>query len=628
MVLVESPHALKNMTVEQLVAQAREMRRFLVREISRTGGHLSSNLGVVELTLALHAVYDSPNDKFIWDVGHQAYVHKILTGRAGRFGTLRQLDGLSGFPKTKESPHDAFDTGHSSTSISVALGLCAARELQDQHHAVVAVIGDGAMTGGMAFEALNNAGRTNHDVLVVLNDNQMSIARNVGAVSRHLNDIRTAPVYREAKANVRRLLGNVPRVGKPVHRWIETAKDALKSLLLPGVLFEELGFQYFGPVDGHDLKTLLPLLKKVRRIKGPVLLHVVTKKGKGYKHAEMSPAAFHGIAPFNPKTGQPVSAATLPSYTEIFGETLTKLAKKDKKIIAITAAMPDGTGLCPFQKQFPARFFDVGIAEGHGVTFAAGMARAGLVPVVAVYSSFLQRAYDQLLHDVCIQNLHVVLAVDRAGLVGADGETHQGLFDLAFLSHMPNMTVMAPKNHAELVDMLSYACLQHQGPVAIRYPRAEISTALDAYHTPIVYGQHETLINSDGNGNTVAIVFVGTMAETALEVAQQLQNRGISVAVYNARFVCPLDETLLEKVAHDQKHRYVFTLEDHVRRGGFGEALLARLAAHPSTNSPTCHAFTFPDQFIEHGGRAQLFARYGLDAASITTKMLEIMNQK
>ena len=604
-----TPKNLKQLTVRELTALSDEIRRFLISELSQTGGHLASNLGVVELSVALHRVFNTPADKIIWDVGHQSYVHKILTGRRSRFKTLRQLDGLSGFPKSRESIYDAFDTGHSSTAISAALGFCAARDLQNDNYNVVAVVGDGSMTGGLVYEALNNAGRGGHNLLVILNDNQMSIARNVGAVSRHLNDIRTARIYRAAKQDVHKLLTNIPRFGKRMDKWIETVKDAVKFMLVPGVLFEEMGFQYFGPADGHNLKALIKTLQKLKSIPGPVLLHVVTTKGKGYRQAEQSPDIFHGVESFQVETGEPTSASNGATYTNIFGKTLLELAQKEEKLVAITAAMVDGTGLCQFQKKYPKRFYDVGIAEGHAVTFAAGLAKGGGLPVVAIYSSFLQRAYDQILHDICIQNLHVVLAVDRAGLVGPDGETHQGLFDLSFLSHMPNMTIMAPKNRYEFVDMLNYAVLRHKGPIAVRYPRGTASKILEEHSAPIEYGKSETIFK----GEEVAIISVGAMMDTAHSAVMRLRQHGYNPSLYNARFIKPIDSKpdLLS-------YRHVFILEDNVQAGGYGERMRA--------GSPNFHLFAFPDKFIEQGSREELFSRYGLSGEKAAGKMLEILN--
>jgi len=606
---MNSPDDLKALSLKELAALSQEIRAFLIREISQTGGHLASNLGVVELSVAIHKVFNSPTDKIVWDVGHQAYVHKILTGRRDRFNTLRQLDGLSGFPKPHESIHDTFGAGHSSTSISAALGLCAARDLKRESYNVTAVIGDGSMTGGLVYEAMNNAGRSNTDLLVILNDNQMSIARNVGAVSRHLNDIRTAPVYRGAKRDVHKLLMNIPHLGKRMDKWIETAKDAVKFMLVPGVIFEEMGFQYFGPVDGHDLRALVGILNNIRDIKGPVLLHVVTTKGKGYALAEQSPDAFHGMEPFNIETGKPKAVSKDPAYTDAFGETLLSLADRQDKLVAITAAMPDGTGMCRFQKKYPERFFDVGIAESHAITFAAGMAKGGALPIVAVYSSFLQRAYDQILHDICIQNLHVVLAVDRAGIVGQDGETHQGIFDLSFLAHMPNMTIMAPGSRRELSEMLTYAVLKHNGPIALRYPKGSESASSHQQCQTVEYGKSETIFT----GREVAIVSVGTMLDTALQAVERLRKFGYNPSLYNARFVKPID---IELTAHLRRYQHIFILEDNVQTGGYGERLCAKVPVN---------ILAFPDKFIEQGTRKELFYRYGLDGEGVAKRIMDVL---
>ena len=612
-----NPDDLKDLNIKELANLSEEIRSFLIHQLSLTGGHLASNLGVVELTVALHKVYNTPTDKIIWDVGHQSYIHKILTGRRECFKTLRQLDGLSGFPKSSESIYDAFDTGHSSTSISVALGFCAARDLRKENHNVVAIVGDGSMTGGLIYEALNNAGRSNTDLLVILNDNQMSIARNVGAVSRHLNDIRTAPTYRGVKQDVHKLLEGIPRLGKRVDKWIESAKDVVKYMLVPGVLFEEMGFQYFGPIDGHDLKALIHTMQNLQTIKGPVLLHVVTTKGKGYRQAEQSPDAFHMTGAFQTETGEPKVIQNGATYTDIFSKAMIELGDKQDNLVVITAAMLDGTGLCAFQKKYPHRFYDVGIAESHAITFAAGMAKGGAIPVAAIYSSFLQRAYDQILHDICIQNLHVVLAIDRAGLVGPDGETHQGIFDLSFLSHMPNMTIMSPKNRWELTDMLSYAVLRHNGPIAIRYPKETASMILKEYRQPIEYGKSETIFQ----GKDVAIVSVGTMMDTALTAAERLREHGYNPSLFNARFIKPVDKDLAKDLL---SYRHVFILEDNVQTGGYGERLLAETVR--GSPKPMFHLLAFPDKFIEQGTREQLFSRYGMDGEGAIKRMLKILD--
>jgi 1-deoxy-D-xylulose-5-phosphate synthase len=616
---LKSAKQIKRLSPRRLNQLAGELRAFLIERLSHTGGHLASNLGVVELTLALHYVFNSPEDKIIWDVGHQSYVHKILTGRRDKFAGLRQLDGLSGFPKCAESPHDVYETGHSSTSISAALGLAVARDLKGEASSIIAVIGDGSMTGGLAYEALNNAGRSHTDLLVILNDNQMSIAQNVGAVSRHLNDLRTAPLYLGAKRDIHKLLGHVPVVGKYADRFIEKTKDAVKSLLVPGVLFEELGFNYFGPVDGHDIKALTEVLRRIKRIKGPVLLHVLTTKGKGYNQAEHAPEEFHGVGSFTVKTGEPTQVKISDSYTDVFGKALVKQAQDNKKIVAITAAMPDGTGLCAFKRRYPKRFFDVGIAEAHAVTFAAGLAKAGMRPVVAVYSTFLQRAYDQIMHDAALQGLPVVFAVSHAGLTGEDGETHQGLYDIAYLSHIPNMTLLAPKNKAELIAMLDFA-LKHDGPAAIRYPKAEASLCLPDMNTPIEYGRAETIYE----GTEVALVSVGGMMDTSLAVVDILKQAGLSVGLYNARFIKPMDRELTSRL---RRYPIVAVLSDSVKAGGYGAQLAAVWANDGAQDKPVLYDFAFPDAFIEQGARAQLFARYKLNADAIASSLLNQQNE-
>ena len=620
---IKSPKNLKRLSPKALEKLADEIRNFLVKSIADTGGHLASNLGVVELTLALHKVFNSPKDKIIWDVGHQSYIHKIITGRKDHFHTLRRLGGLSGFPKTVESEHDAFGTGHSSTAISAALGLAMARDLRPQSdfspcgkrctkccarcEKIIAVVGDGSMTGGLTYEGLNNAGRSDTDLIVILNDNQMSIDENVGAISRHLNDIRTGPVYLGAKQGIHSILDKLPIIGPGLSRGLESTKAAIKYLLLHGVLFEEMGFRYFGPVDGHDIPALINVLKGVKQIRGPVLVHVLTKKGKGYDSAEKAPVRFHGVGAFNVSTGKPTNGNVKPTYTDIFSKALVDSAASDDKIIAITAAMHCGTGLTTFKEQFPKRFFDVGIAESHAVTFAAGLAKGGLKPAVAVYSSFLQRAYDQIIHDVALQNLPVVFAIDRAGLVGEDGETHQGIYDLSFLSHIPNMTVLAPSDGEELKAMLDFAFKQG-GPVAIRYPRDIVSVATGEVK-PIRYGRAETSVK----GEQIALVSVGHMMATANEAADILRQRGHNPSIYNVRFVKPVDMRLVNKL---MKYEAVYVLEDSAAIGGFGSRLLEAMATRRKA-LPKFHVFAFPDNFIETGERAELFEKYKLDKNGI-----------
>jgi len=605
---INSPGDLKRLRPRERAALCAEIRAFLTRNVSVTGGHLASNLGVVELSVALHICFDSPVDKIIWDVGHQSYVHKILTGRRDRFQTLRLLGGISGFPRPDESEHDAFISGHSSTSISLALGCAVSRDLKGENNHVVAVVGDGALTGGLAFEGLNNAGRLDTRLIVVLNDNEMSISKNVGALSRHLSMMRAAPAYLGVKADVRQILDKIPLVGPAVSGALERTKSAARYILLPGVFFEELGFKYIGPVDGHDLPRLVAALEGVKKIKTPVLLHVVTKKGKGYRHAEAAPDRFHGVESFDVKTGRPVEMKIWDTYSDVFGRELARLAGENQKILAITASMPSATGLSAFEKLFPERFFDVGIAEGHAVTFAAGLAKSGFTPVFAVYSTFLQRAYDQLIHDVCIQNLHVVLALDRGGAVGNDGQTHQGMFDLAYLSQMPNMTVMAPMNKRELRLMLAFA-VSHGGPIALRYPRGTASILLKDEVRPIELGKSQTIRRGDG----ILIISLGAMMEQALEVYARLVNDGLRPALVNARFVKPLDAEMVGNVA---RYEQVFVLEDAARSGGLHAGILAAANAR-GICARHVHGFAFPDKFIEHGSREQLFERYGLDAASV-----------
>jgi 1-deoxy-D-xylulose-5-phosphate synthase len=605
---ITGPADLKPLSRAQLVELADEIRGRLIAAVSRTGGHLAANLGVVELTIALHYELDSPRDKILWDVGHQCYTHKLLTGRAAGLPTLRQRGGMSGFPRRAESPHDCFDTGHGSTSISAALGAVIARDLRHQDHAVVAVIGDGAMTGGLAFEALNHAGHLGRDLIVVLNDNQMSISRNVGALARYLGRVRAEPHYLRAKENFEAALQRLPR-GAAVLEAVEKLKAGVKHLLVPGILFEELGFTYLGPVDGHDLEALIETLRRARGVKGPVLIHAVTTKGKGYDPAERDASRFHRTAPFDIESGEPAAPAGGCHFTSLFGAELVRLAAADPRIVAITAAMPDGAGLAPFAQQFPDRFFDVGMAEGHAVTFAAGLAAAGLRPVVAVYSTFLQRAYDQLLHDVCLQGLPVVLAVDRAGLVGEDGPTHHGLFDLSYLRHLPNMTVMAPRDGDQLAAMLRTA-LAGDGPAAIRYPRAATAVAAPAQSSaPVVVGTGEML----REGEDLALLAVGSMVAPALEAAELLARQGIAAAVVDARFVKPLDEKLILDLA--QRCGGLVTIEENALQGGFGSAVLELLAAH-GVAAPV-RRVGIPDRFIEHGPRAELLESLGLTSTGI-----------
>ncbi|NLK20932.1 MAG: 1-deoxy-D-xylulose-5-phosphate synthase [Epulopiscium sp.] len=606
---IYSPQDLKKINIDRLDIVAREIRNFLLNTICQTGGHLASNLGVVELSLALHYCFNSPEDKIIWDVGHQSYVHKIITGRKDMFPTLKKMDGMSGFPKRKESVHDTFETGHSSTSISAALGMAAARDIQKENFSVIAVIGDGSLTGGMAFEALNNAGRFNSNVIVILNDNQMSISPNVGGLSKYLNNIRTEPVYLEVKEDIDQILKKIPGIGKSIAKTVKRTKEGIRYLLVPGTLFEELGFTYVGPIDGHDIKSLITVFKKVKKMKGPILLHVKTIKGKGYKYAEKLPCEYHGVGPFDINTGAVAKKDNKTSYSDVFGNTLVKIASENKDIIAITAAMPDGTGLQNFAKKFPERFFDVGIAEQHAVTFAAGMAASGFRPVFAVYSSFLQRAYDQILHDVCIQKLPVVFAIDRAGIVGPDGETHQGIFDLSFLSHIPNMTVMAPRDKTDFEEMLKYA-FTLDGPVAIRYPKGYAPDLFPFIKIPIEYKKSEII----HKGSLGAILAVGKMMEFAKTIIETLKERGIELTLINPRFINPIDEVTLLNLC--KEHKIIFTMEDNVISGGFGSKVLEVIAKN-NIHNVIVKTFAFPNEFIGHGSCEQLYKKYNLDAQSM-----------
>ena len=605
---IQKKDDIKKLNEEELKTLCKELRRFLLRSVSKTGGHLASNLGVVELTVALEYCFNLPEDKIVWDVGHQAYIHKILTGRKEQFATLRQLDGLSGFPKPHESDCDAFAAGHSSTSISAALGIAKARDLLGGKEHVIAVIGDGSMTGGLAYEALNNAGRENTNLIVILNDNQMSIDTNVGAISRHLNNLRTDGRYQKLKEHFKQFRDNVPIVGRATYNVLSKARDSAKHLFLHGAMFEELGFKYIGPVDGHDLKELLELFRNVKYMKGPVLIHVKTVKGRGYRYAEENPSDYHGVGAFDLKTGKPLSSGG-ESWSDVFGKKILEIGAANDKAVGITAAMAGGTGFEGFQKAFPERFFDVAIAEQHGVTFSAGLASRGIVPVFAVYSSFLQRAYDQIVHDVCMQNLHVVFAVDRAGIVGADGETHQGVFDLSFLSHIPNMTVLSPKNGWELEEMLDFAVNRWNGPIAVRYPRGTAETAFTENREPVAYGKAELI----QDGRKIAVLAEGHMLKTAAEAVKRLEKDGYQPMLVNMRFISPLDGEMLLRAA--EQCAYIFTVEDNLGKGGLGSRVLECYSGRRQTVSVT--SFAFPDCYIEQGTQAQLFARHGLDAEGI-----------
>ncbi len=612
---IEKENDIKNVAPEDWNQLAEEIRAFLINKISVTGGHLGSNLGAVELTMALHLSLNLPQDKIVWDVGHQSYTHKLLTGRRSGFESLRKYGGMSGFPKRKESECDCFDTGHSSTSISAGLGLVKARDLCNQEHTIISVIGDGSLTGGMAYEALNNASRLKKNFIIVLNDNNMSISENVGGMSKYLNNIRTADKYLDMKEGIYNSLME-SKLGEPIVSSIRRAKSSVKQLVIPGMFFEDMGITYLGPVDGHNINAMMKVFREAKRCKSAVLVHVLTQKGKGFAPAEKHPARFHGAEPFDVETGLPLSPKTKSSYTDVFSTVMCKLGDRDQNIVAITAAMPDGTGLKRFRNLYPHRFFDVGIAEEHAVTFAAGLAAGGMCPVVAIYSSFLQRAYDQILHDVCIQNLHVIFAIDRAGLVGSDGETHQGIFDLSYLSSIPNMHIMAPKNKWELSDMLKFA-VAFQGPIALRYPRGEAYDELREYREPIQFGKAEWIYHERG----IALVAVGSMVKTALAVRGTLTQKGFACSVINARFVKPVDTEILDEAAKD--HRLIVTMEENVASGGFGEKVRSYLdKTHPEKKLLAIH---IPDEYVEHGNVEILRREVGIDAGTIVDRILELV---
>ena len=609
---IKGPEDLKNMSPEELCVLAGEIRTFLIEKISHTGGHLASNLGVVELTIALLRTFDLPKDKIIWDVGHQSYTHKILSGRMQEFDELRQYGGLSGFPKRKESPYDAFDTGHSSTSISAGLGIAQGRDILGEDYKVVSVIGDGALTGGMAYEALNNAARMKKNFIIVLNDNKMSISENVGGMSRYLGGLRTGNGYNDLKKNVADTLERIPVVGERMIDRIKRTKNSIKQLFIPGMLFENMGITYLGPVDGHNIQALCKVFKEAQKLDHAVLVHVLTKKGKGYEPAEKNPAAFHGVSPFDIKTGRPVAEKKYPTYTDVFSKKMCQLGETHPELVAVTAAMPDGTGVAAFGKRFPDRFFDVGIAEAHAVTSAAGMAAAGLRPVVAVYSSFLQRGYDQILHDVCIQNLPVIFAVDRAGLVGSDGETHQGIFDYSYLTSIPNMSVAAPKNLWELRAMLDFA-MDYKAPFAIRYPRGTAYRGLKEFMQPISYGKGEMLYEEED----IALLAVGSMVSTGEHVREKLKEESYSCTLANARFVKPFDKELVERLA--KNHRLIVTMEENVLQGGFGLPVTAYIHEHyPQVKVLN---IALPDAYVEHGNVSVLREGLGIDSDSIIRKL-------
>lgn len=612
---IEKENDIKKVAPENWNLLAEEIRQFLIHKISVTGGHLGSNLGAVELTMALHLSLNLPEDKIVWDVGHQSYTHKILTGRKAGFENLRKYGGMSGFPKRKESDCDCFDTGHSSTSISAGLGLVKARDIMNQDHTVVSVIGDGSLTGGMAYEALNNAARMKSNFIIVLNDNNMSISENVGGVSKYLNNIRTADKYLDLKEGIYNSLKET-RIGDPIVESIRRAKSSVKQLVIPGMFFEDMGITYLGPVDGHNIPAMLKVFKEAKRVKSAVLVHVITHKGKGFIPAERHPARFHGAEPFDIETGLPLKQKTKSNYTDVFSTVMCKQGDRNDKIVAITAAMPDGTGLKRFHNMYPDRFFDVGIAEEHAVTFAAGLAAGGLQPVVAIYSSFLQRAYDQILHDVCIQNLPVVFAIDRAGLVGSDGETHQGIFDLSYLSSIPNMHIMAPKNKWELSDMLKFA-IDFQGPIALRYPRGEAFDGLREHREPIILGMGEWIYHE----KDIVLVAVGSMVKTALAVREALQLKGYACSIINARFVKPIDTEILNEAVKD--HSLIVTMEENVASGGFGEKVREYL--DESGYQGSLLTISIPDEYVEHGNVEILREEVGIDAYSIQRRIEEVL---
>ena len=604
---------IKQIPPEEYDTLAEEIRHFLVEKISRSGGHLASNLGVVELTMALHLCFDFPKDKVVWDVGHQSYTHKLLTGRKSGFDELRKYGGMSGFPKRKESDCDCFDTGHSSTSISAGIGLVAARDLQDGDEHVISVIGDGALTGGMAYEALNNASRLKRNFIIILNDNNMSIAENVGGMSEYLNGLRTNEAYTNFKTGVEQSLSRIPG-GSHLANQLKKTKSGIKQLFIPGMLFENMGITYLGPVDGHDIGKLQDILNKAKKVKGAVLVHVLTRKGNGYVPAERHPARFHGAEPFDIETGLPLNKKKKANYQDVFSTCMVKLGQRNEKVVAITAAMPDGTGLKRFKNIYPDRFFDVGIAEGHAVTFAAGLAAGGMRPIFAVYSSFLQRAYDQVLHDVCIQNLPVVFAIDRAGLVGSDGETHQGIFDLSYLSSIPNMHIMAPKNKWELSDMLKYA-VEFDGPIALRYPRGEAYDGLKEYRRPIEYGKSEVIYEEED----IALLAVGNMVKIAEQVRKNLKEIGYSCTLVNARFVKPIDTEVLDMLSAD--HKLLVTMEENVSSGGYGEKVMDYVVEQELPVKLL--NISLPDEYVEHGNVALLYEEVGIDAQTVTKRIIE-----
>ena len=611
---IQKPNDIKKIPADQLPALAEEIREFIIESLSKTGGHLASNLGVVELTIAMHRVFDLPKDKLIWDVGHQSYTHKILTGRKDGFETLRREGGISGFPKRSESDCDVFDTGHSSTSISAGVGYVRARELKKENYSVVSIIGDGALTGGMAYEALNNAASLKSNFIIVLNDNEMSITENVGGMSSYLSGLRTASAYTDFKMDVTKALNRIPGIGPGMVDAMRKTKSSIKQIIIPGMLFEDMGLTYLGPVDGHNIPQLIKTFQEAKRFEGPILVHVLTQKGRGYEPAMRHPARFHGAGPFDVKTGLPVRKSN-PTYTDVFSTVMRKMGDRRKDVAAVTAAMMTGVGLKRFSNMFPDRCFDVGIAEEHAVTFAAALSLGGITPVVAIYSSFLQRAYDQIMHDVCMQNLHVVFAIDRAGLVGYDGETHHGIFDLSYLGSMPNMTILAPKNLWELSDMIKFA-VDYDGPIAVRYPRGEAYTGLKEFRAPICLGKSEVI----HEGSRVALLAVGSMVKMAEEVQKQLKERmDMDAALVNARFVKPIDEELLRSFA--DTYELVVTLEENVKDGGFGERVLA--FAEEEDLPFGVEIIALPDRFIPHGSVSYQMKQVGFTPEDICGRIEE-----
>ena len=610
---IQKENDIKELNAEEISVLGEEIRQFLIEKLSKTGGHLASNLGVVELTMAMHTVFDMPQDKIIWDVGHQSYTHKILTGRKDGFDDLRKYGGMSGFPKRAESECDAFDTGHSSTSISAGLGYVEARQIQGEDYKVISVIGDGSMTGGMAYEALNNASHLHSNFIIVLNDNNMSISENVGGMSKYLGRIRTGNVYNGLKRSVETALHKLPGNGDKIIESLRKTKSSIKQLVVPGMFFEDMGITYLGPVDGHDYETLCKVFEEAKKVEGPVLVHALTIKGKGYLPAEQDPSRFHGTGPFEIETGSALVKPSKDSYTKVFSKVMCDIGRTNPKVVAITAAMSDGTGLSEFKKRYPRRFYDVGIAEAHGVTFAAGLAAGGLKPVFAVYSSFLQRGYDQLIHDVGLQNLPVVFAVDRAGLVGSDGETHQGIFDLSFLSGIPNMTVMSPKNRWELADMLRFA-VEMESPVAIRYPRGDAYEGFEEFRSKIVYGKSEVIYDEED----IAILCVGHMFEEAVKARKLLKEAGYGCSLINARFVKPIDEEMVEKAASE--HKLLVTIEENIKIGGYGERV-AQLVSDKHLDVKVL-TLALPDNYIEHGSVDVLRREVSMNAESMAKQII------